>query len=142
MPTSDSQFCNCLHYTAAAFARKMNRLAEEAFAPTGLAPSYAFLLMAANHRPGITPTELSAELLLTPSTITRLVEKMEAKGFVERRTQGRQTEVHPTEKSRNLDQGLRDAWKNLYREYTALLGEEESFALTQSLNRAVRVLAE
>ncbi|MCB0711387.1 MAG: winged helix-turn-helix transcriptional regulator [Ignavibacteriae bacterium] len=140
MSTNSSQFCNCLHYTATAFARKMNSLAEEAFATTGLAPSYAFLLMAANRRPGISPSELSGELMLTPSTITRLVEKLEAKGFVQRKTQGRQTEVHPTEKSLTLDPELRSSWKKLYQEYTTLLGEKEAVSLTHSLNRAVQVL--
>ncbi|MGE3801184.1 MAG: MarR family winged helix-turn-helix transcriptional regulator, partial [Candidatus Kapaibacterium sp.] len=90
--------------------------------------------------PGITPTELSGELRLTPSTITRLVEKLEANGFVQRKTQGRQTEVHPTEKSLALDQQLRISWKNLYQEYTTLLGEKEAVSLTHSLNRAVGVL--
>ena len=118
----------------------MNSLAEEAFATTGLAPSYAFLLMAANRRPGISPSELSGELMLTPSTITRLVEKLEAKGFVQRKTQGRQTEVHPTEKSLTLDPELRSSWKKLYQEYTTLLGEKEAVSLTHSLNRAVQVL--
>ena len=142
MPSHNSQFCNCLHYTAMAFARKMNGLAEEAFAWTGLAPSYAFLLMAANRRPGITPTELSGELMLTPSTITRLVEKLEGKGLVQRKTQGRQTEIYPTQKSLEIDQQLRNSWQQLYREYTAVLGEKEAVSLTHSLNRAVGLLEE
>ena len=140
MPSNNSQFCNCLYYTAGAFARKMNQLAEEAFASTGLAPSYAFLLMAANRQPGISPSELSAELLLTPSTITRLVEKLETKGFVERKTHGRTTEVYPTQKSKDLDKALRNAWQNLYRTYTEELGEKESVVLTRSMNRAVQIL--
>lgn len=142
MSTKDSQFCQCLYFAAGAFARRMNRLAEEAFAPAGIAPSYAFVLMAANRKPGISPTELSNELMLTPSTITRLVEKLEAKGLAERRSVGRGTEVYPTAKSAALDAKLRAAWSTLYRNYTELLGEEAAKELTVSLFAASKKLGE
>jgi len=41
-------------------------------------------------RPGIQPMQLSRKLQLTPSTITRLVEKMEYRGFLERQSEAAQ----------------------------------------------------
>lgn len=140
MPTHDSQFCQCLFFAAGAFARSMNRRAEEAFAPTGLSPSHAFVVMAVNRKPGISPSDLSAELMLTPSTITRLMEKLESKGLIERRVSGRAVEVHPTDASRAVDADIRSAWKGLYDAYSALLGEEEANRLTSEIYAAVKTL--
>lgn len=78
-------------------------MAEEEFAVTGLAPSQAFLLMAVNDKPGIQPKEISAQMQLTASTVTRLIEKMEQRRFLERKFIGKFTKVYPTLKSRKLD---------------------------------------
>lgn len=129
-------FCQCLYYAAGAFGRKMNKLAEDAFAQTGLAPSYAFVLMAVNRKPGITPSELSGQMMLTPSTITRLVEKLEAKEYLERHPEGRVTTIHPTRKSKLLDKKLRASWKSLYEAYSEILGEESAQKLTADIYEA------
>jgi DNA-binding MarR family transcriptional regulator len=117
----------------------MTRMAEEEFAITGLAPSYAFLLMSVNEKPGIHPKELSEQMQLTPSTVTRLIEKMEYRGFVERKSQGRITEVHPTDKSMQLDPRIKEAWRNLYQRYSSILGKEVN-QLTADVYEAVKKL--
>ena len=98
-----SKYCHCLYYSANALARVLTKLAEDEFASTGLAPSYAFLLMTVNDEPGIQPKEISEHMQLTPSTVTRLIEKMEHKGLLERKSLGKFTRVYPTEKSKALD---------------------------------------
>ena len=42
--------------------------------------------MTVNRNPGVRPLE-AAEMLLDPSTVTRLVEKLQSKGLVTRKTQ-------------------------------------------------------
>ncbi len=133
MGTEKSKYCGCLYYTSNAFARMMTKMAEEEFAPTGLAPSYAFLLMSVNEQPGIQPMELSKQMQLTPSTVTRLIEKMEIKGMVERCNVGRATQVYPTPKSKSIDKDIRRAWNKLYERYEELLGKKEASQLTQVL---------
>lgn len=142
MTCKDSKYCTCLYYSANAFARNMTKMAEEEFAITGLAPSYAFLLMTVNEVPGIQPKDISVQMQLTPSTVTRLIEKMEAKGYLERNSIGRATEVYPTKKSLALQITLKKAWNNLYRRYTNLLGEQEARELTTSLHEATIKLEE
>jgi DNA-binding MarR family transcriptional regulator len=115
-------------------------MAEEEFSITGLAPSYAFLLMIANEKSGIQPKEISEQMQLTASTVTRLIEKMEHKGFLERKILGKFTQVCPTEKSRALNGKIHEAWMNLNIRYSKLLGKEKSMALTSEVYGAAKVL--
>lgn len=133
-----SKYCGCLYYTANAFGRAMTRMADEEFAITGLAPSYAFLLMAVNHQPGIQPTGISETMLLKPSTITRLIEKMEGRGYLRRKSIGRSTEVYMTENGEKLIPKIKEAWQNLFHRYTELLGEETAKQLTSLTFEAVK----
>jgi len=140
MKEKGAEYCRCLYYSASALARGMTRLAEESFSMTGLTPSYAFLLMTVNDHPGIQAGEISRNLLLAPSTVTRLIEKMEAKGYLERKTSGKFTAVYPTVRSLEYDSKIREAWHNLYRRYIDLLGEESSRQLTSEIFAASQKL--
>jgi len=136
MEKCESKYCGCLYYSANALGRVMTKMAEEEFAVSGIAPSYAFLLMSVNDKPGIQPKEISEHMQLTPSTITRLIEKMESKGYVERKSIGRTTEVYPTAKSIKLDKRIKKAWMNLHKRYTGLLGEKKAQKLTADVYAA------
>ncbi len=140
MESCDTKYCGCLYSSANTFARLMTKMAEEEFAVTGLAPSYAFLLMSINEKPGIQPKELAEHMQLTASTVTRLIEKMEAKGLVTRTSVGRTTEVYPTHKCSDLDNKIKEAWMNLYKRYSQLLGEEEAKKLTTDVYEASKLL--
>ena len=137
MEKCNSKYCGCLYYSANALSRLMTKMADEEFAMTGLSSSYAFLLMSVNDKPGIQPKEISEQMQLTPSTITRLIEKMEQKKLLERKSTGRTTEVFPTEKSKELGLKIKEAWRNLYKRYSDLIGEEEAKKLTAKIHEAV-----
>lgn len=141
MAHKDSKYCHCLYYSANALARVLTKMAEEEFAITGLAPSYAFLLMAVNDKPGIQPKEISEQMQLTASTVTRLIEKMEHRGFLERKPVGKFTKVFPTEKSRKLNNKIHTAWSSLYQRYSNLLGAELGKKLTTEAYKASQALA-
>lgn len=115
-------------------------MAEEEFAVTGLTPSYAFLMMTVNDKPGIQPKEISEQMQLTASTVTRLIEKMEHKGLLKRKSLGKITEVYPTEEGLKLDKKIHEAWKSLYKRYSDLLGEERSKSLTTEVYTATQKL--
>ncbi|WP_431159107.1 MarR family winged helix-turn-helix transcriptional regulator [Winogradskyella poriferorum] len=136
METKDSKYCTCLYHSANAFARVMTKMADEAFSQTGLSPSYAFLLMTVNDAPGIQPKAISRQMQLTPSTVTRLIEKMEYRGLLERKSVGRATEVFPTEKSLALKPELKKAWQSLYKQYNTILGKDEARQLTDDIYSA------
>lgn len=136
----NSKYCNCLFFASGALARSLGRLAEEEFSTTGLAPSYAFLLMAVNEKPGIQPGEIAEEMQLAASTVTRLIDKMENRGFVKRKTTGKKANIFPTQKSRDLDAQIKEAWASLYKRYTTLLGESTARKLTTATYEADRIL--
>ena len=140
MEKCDSIYCGCLYYSANALSRLMTKMADEEFAVTGLSASYAFLLMTVNNKPGIHPREISEQMQLTPSTITRLIEKMEQKHLLERQSTGRTTQVYPTDKSKELGEKITEAWRNLYQRYTGLIEEEEAKKLTANIYDAVKKL--
>jgi len=138
MVSCDSKYCGCLYYSTNALARIITKMAEDEFAVTGLSPSHCFLLMSINSKPGIQPKELSEILLLTPSTITRLIEKLEYKGLAERKSVGKTTEVYPTNGSMELDSIIKEAWMKFYRKYSDILGEEDGKLLTANIYNAIK----
>ncbi len=139
---NESKYCTCLYYSAGALARVMTKIAAEEFSITQLAPSYAFLLMTVNARPGIQPKAISERMMLAPSTVTRLIEKMETRGYLTRKSLGKYTEVYSTEKSRALDSKIHLAWQKLYQRYVSILGEAESKKLTVDIYEAAVKLQE
>lgn len=142
MAEEETTYSDCLYFTSNALARMLTRMADEEFKSVGLAPSHAFLLMSVNQHPGIQPGELSDLLQLSPSTVTRLVEKMEYRGYLERHSEGRATHVHPTQQCLDLDEKLRATWQSLTDRYTDVLGDRYSNVLTEMTFTATEKLEE
>ena len=124
MTEKKSPYCGCLLYSANALGRVITRMAEEGFAHLGLGPSYAFLLMTVHNNPGVQPSDIAEKMMLSPSTVTRLVEKMEKQGFVLRASEGKFIRVQPTQKTLDLYPGILVAWRALYQRYADVLGVE------------------
>lgn len=135
-----SPYCGCLFFAANALGRLLTTMAEEEFRTTGLAPSLAFVVMNVNRQPGIQPSQLSELMKLTPSTVSRLVEKLEYQGYMRREVTGRTTQVQPTEKGAALQPQLQAAWRNLYARYSQLIGVEAARQLTQDSYAALQAL--
>lgn len=135
-----SPYCNCLYYSLNAIARQISKMADEEFAITGLSPSHAFILMTINKNPGILAGEIARIMQLTPSTITRLIEKLENKKLITRESSGKFSMIYPTKKSLALNGSIQQAWRALYERYEKVLGEKESKALTEQVIFANRKL--
>jgi DNA-binding MarR family transcriptional regulator len=142
MGESDHPFCRCLYYSANALARNITGLADQAFVRTGLAPSLGFLLISVIRKPGIQPSELAGVMMLDPSTVTRMVEKLQGKGLVDREVQGRTTRVSPTEAGRALLPDLEGALEKLQADCRSLLGETDLNGLTAQVFGAALKLQE
>ena len=139
-PTLATYLHNCLYFTANTLARSVGRMADDAFAGTGLSPAHAFLMMLVIERPGISQKELTAALGLAPSTVTRFVDALQVKGFVVREVEGKLSRVSPTEQGAGLREPMALAWKKLYHRYSEILGEEPGRELTAMVDRAGRAL--
>lgn len=140
MKKSTSPYCHCLYYSANAFSRLMTKISDEEFAATGLSSTSAFIMMTVNKHPGISPKEISEIMLLTPSTVTRMIDRLEHTGLIYREQKGKNIFVFPTGNGRDLNQKIKDFWKKLYERYTAVMGEETARLLTESLTKAYEKL--
>jgi DNA-binding MarR family transcriptional regulator len=114
----------------------MNKLAEEAFAQTGVAPSYGYLIMQIVSKPGMSQSELSKELNLMPSTMTRFIEKLDHQKLIRREHQGRMVYIYPTDKGKKFRCEIDKAFLSIYEKYKDILGEEFTAELTSSIYKA------
>ena len=117
-------YCRCLFYSANALARATTRVAEEAFAATGLAPSAAYVLMTVLREPGIGPGRIAKVMMLDRSTVTRVLERLQGKGLVRRQARGRAVEVFPTKAAEASRNALGASAREVYRRFGMLLGRD------------------
>jgi DNA-binding MarR family transcriptional regulator len=123
----------CLYFTANHLGRVINRMAEEEFGRIGLSPTYGFLMVAILENEGATHNELSQIMHLTPSTMTRLIDKLVYKQLVIRKQEGRQVRIYATEAGRKLRDEIDTAWERLHSRYAEVLGREYGDRLTQEV---------
>ena len=135
--SADASYAACLYYSANTLARLMGKMADEAFTPAGLSASYAVLMMTVTAEPGICPRDISQHMQLSPSTVTRLIEKMEYRGLLLRKSTGKFTEVCPTEAGLEMVPVIQQAWQSLQRHYESLLGVQEARDLVCQMTAAV-----
>ncbi len=131
-----TRFSACLLFSANALARAVTAIGDEPFSRFGLSYSHAYLLSEVAITPGGTPTYLSEQLYLTPSTITRLIEKLEQKGLVTRRPEGKNIRVYPTDAGLALVPAIDEAWQQNWSAFKAVLGEEDALKLTELVFKA------
>lgn len=136
MKTSCSQFAQCLYFTSNALARKVEKLAVESWKPIGISPSHAYLLLAVLQEPGVQPSALADQLQLQPSTITRLMQKLERAKLIIRTVDGKVTNVYPTPKAKELQPKMQDCAQHFYQQCSQVFGKEEGGRLAQSIGKA------
>lgn len=129
-----------LYYTTVALSREIASIAEIAFSDLGLTPSDAYLVMAVNEKPNIQPTEISEKILLAPSTITRMIEKLEKRSIVTRKQEGKYTYVAPTPKGVDMYASIISKWDEVHNSFLARLGEDKLSNLVTSTGVAATLL--
>ncbi len=139
---SATRYNACLLFSANALSRAITAIGDEEFGRFGLCYSHAYILCEVVGQPGITPSELSETLYLTPSTITRLVEKLEQKHLVRRESEGKKTLIYPTAEGAKLQPEVSVAWDRVGTRYSQLIGENNVCQLTQQVFKAAKALGE
>ncbi|QMW01112.1 MarR family winged helix-turn-helix transcriptional regulator [Spirosoma foliorum] len=137
-----SRYSACLLFSANALARAITAIGDEEFGRFGMCYSHAYMLCEVVAQPGITPSELSETLCLTPSTITRLVEKLEQKRFVRRESEGKRTLIYPTLEGEAIQPEISEAWDRVGARYSQVIGETDVCQLTKQIVKATKALGE
>jgi DNA-binding MarR family transcriptional regulator len=117
-------------------------MAEDAFKIAGLAPSYAHLMLLLIEEPGLSQNNLSERMNLKASTMTRFIDKLMQKGYVERVQEGRSVFIYPTESGKELKKSINQALKNLFNNYCEVMGKEFAIQLTEDIHKANSILKE
>ena len=126
---ADNQECKlngCIFFSVEKLSRVLGKIAEEAFVKTGLSPSHAILLYVVNIRGGIQQKEIGELLHLTPSTITRLVEKLKRKGYLDKQSEGKNAYLQTTSEGLAQQDEITASWNHLQDRYKNILSEEEA----------------
>lgn len=122
----DCKLNGCLFFSTTKLARELGKLADEAFSKTGLSPSHAVLLYIVNLKGGIQQKEIGEMLHLTPSTITRLIEKLERKEYVKKQLEGKNVYLNTTAEGLTQQDEIITSWNCLQDRYQNILTEEET----------------
>jgi DNA-binding MarR family transcriptional regulator len=134
---------SCLFFTANSLARAITKMGEEEFAGLGMTPSYAFLLTLVIDNPGITQKELASQLHMAPSTVSRFVDTLVSRGFITKKSEGRNTFIFPSNTGKSLKPSIEKVWHGLYKRYSKILGKEHGEMLTElTANASNKLLGE
>jgi DNA-binding MarR family transcriptional regulator len=137
MREGECQLEGCLFFSSAKLARVFAKIAEDAFHKLGLSPSHALLLYTINIKGSIHQKEVGELLELTPSTITRFVEKLENKGLISRKADGKNVFIYTTKQGLQMQHMLLEAWSNLQDSYKNILTKEETEQFIQISNKLI-----
>jgi len=128
---------NNIFFLTSAFARKLGSQADEIFKTMGLSSSHALLLHLIHENPEVQPSRLSKLLHLKPSTITRLVQKLERRGFVEKTSEGRATKIVCTSEGQDTVESVQKKWESLIQRKREELGERYVDVLSEMISNAL-----
>ena len=138
-------FERCLYFNINALTRTVNRIWEEAFSEFGLSPSHAYLLRLVLSSPGLTPKQISIELKLEKSTITRFLDVLQKKEFICRKKgvsgDAREQGIYPTKKSENISIQLEEQGNKLYKKMIKNIGANELKSLVNDLRKTKEKLS-
>jgi len=132
-------FERCLYFNANALVRAVNRIWDEAFAEFDLSPSHAYLLRLVLARSGMAPKQISQELKLEKSTITRFLHALEERKLISRKSSSsgdaREQGIYPTQKAQKMAVRLEEKGNELYQKMTDHIGKTRLIELVGELRK-------
>jgi len=130
-------FERCLYFNINALTRAVNTIWSDAFAEFGLSPAHAYLLRLVLSDPGLTPKQISFELKLEKSTVTRFLDVLAKKGFINRKKginkDAREQNIYPTPEAENISAKLEEKGNELYQKMINKIGEPKFILLVDQL---------
>ncbi len=128
-------FERCLYFNVNSFTRKVNKIWDDAFQSLGFSPAHAYLLRLVLEQPGLTQKEIASELSLEKSTITRFVDALEKRGYLQRKKTGREQVIFPTNSSKKLEKQLNQKGDELYQTMISSIGKNKLIKLVSQIRK-------
>ncbi|WP_312046843.1 MarR family winged helix-turn-helix transcriptional regulator, partial [Anaerotignum sp.] len=100
------------------------------------------LLYIVNQKGEIPQKEIGELLHLTPSTITRLLDKLERKGYVEKQSMGKNVYLKSTSEGLAQQQQIVNSWNCLHNSYQSILTPEESTSYLELSSKLLEKLTD
>lgn len=119
---------HCVGLQLAQLMKAHRRCAEIALKEVGVYAGQEIILFQLWQQNGVTQSQLVVALEVEPPTVTKMLQRMEASGLVERRADpddARLSRVFLTAKGRDLEAPVTAIWEHLERTLTAGLTEVE-----------------
>lgn len=119
--------------------------AHELLETLGLYRGQPPLLQALWEREGLSHTELAESLQISPATTTKMIQRLEKAGFVQRRSDARDqrlSRVYLTEAGRAIRSQVQAVWAQMEAETFAGLSGEEKDVLQQVFKKILSNLGE
>ena len=131
-------------YRLADNSRQLRRLFDERVRDLGLTGPQARLLLALDHQPDENQAFYAERLEVEPITLTRIVDRLEEAGWVERQSDPadrRARILHLTDKSRSIVSALRASVEALFGDMLSGFDAAERARFAQALDRIAANLA-
>lgn len=93
---------SCTYFVSNRLARETERIAKKVYQPTGMNPTYSYVLMAIDEQKSILLHDLADLMDYSPSTMSRFVDRLVEKGYVERTYHWRQVTLRLTSDGQNM----------------------------------------
>jgi DNA-binding MarR family transcriptional regulator len=121
----------CIAMRVRLLNRVVTKIYDECLRPHGLRTAQQNILVATSLMKSATPSELERRLNLDKSTVSRNVERMRRRGWVEfvSGEDGRSHHVHVTAEGMKLLRKSLVAWKRAQKKTAAMLGEKGTTTL-------------
>ncbi len=122
----ETEIRGCLYFTVSRLFRLVNKVAEDSFSEMDICPTHGFLMvLLKDDEEGLTVNKISETLTIAPSTVTRFVDKLVAKGYVERVKNGKQSIAKITEKGLMIMPEIYSCWGSIFKKIENIVGDEE-----------------
>lgn len=123
----------CLFFNLSALNRKIGKIWQDEFSRLGLSPSHGYLLYAIYKNPAATQKELSALMELDASTITRFIDLLVSKGFLDKTSRGKGATFTLTKDGKTTCTKIKSTMDNLYQSMRGHFGAESFDAFVGDL---------
>lgn len=130
-------------YRLSQAARSVRSRSGDRLSDLGLHPGQESVLKTLAENDGLPMTRLAALLSVQPPTVTKMVTRLSAQDYVERRASpedGRQAHVFLTDKGRDLIRSIDKAWSKVEKEALAGIADKDRKKLRRLLRRVHRNL--